>query len=153
VATEQGKLAGGLLVSAGNALVLTALIWGRAGKRFGARNMMTVCFFALTTWLFAAGTAGETAPLVAAAFLLVCSFFAAGLDALGSTPFLRAVRSFERPQMAAVYRTYLDLSELLPPLVYSVVLAFFGLGSVFITLGIFCAVCGCLTWRHLPKSM
>ena len=28
--------------------------------------------------------------------------------------------------MAAVYRTYLDFSELTPPLVYSVVLAFFG---------------------------
>ena len=32
-------------------------------------------------------------------------------------------------QMTAVYRTYLDLSELLPPRVYSIVLAFFGLGG------------------------
>ena len=55
--------------------------------------------------------------------------------------------------MSAVYRTYLDLSELLPPLVYSVVLAFFGLGAVFATLGVFCAVCGLLVWRYLPKSM
>jgi len=54
---------------------------------------------------------------------------------------------------AAVYRTYLDLSALLPPLVYSIVLAFFGLGAVFATLGIFCAVCGLLTWYYLPKSM
>ena len=51
--------------------------------------------------------------------------FAIALDALGSTAFLRAVHAYERPQMSAVYRTYLDLSELLPPLVYSVVLAFF----------------------------
>ena len=55
--------------------------------------------------------------------------------------------------MSAVYRTYLDLSELIPPLVYSVVLAFFGLGSVFATLGIFCAICGLFVWRYLPKSM
>ena len=48
---------------------------------------------------------------------------------------MRAVRSYERPQMTAVYRTYLDLSDLLPPLVYSIVLAFFGLGAVFATLG------------------
>ena len=46
--------------------------------------------------------------------------------------------------MTAVYRTYLDLSDLLPPLFYSIVLAFFGLGAVFATLGIFCLVCGCL---------
>jgi len=63
------------------------------------------------------------------------------------------VHSFERSQMTAVYRTYLDLSELLPPLVYSVMLAFFGLGSVFATLGVFMAVCGVVTWRYLPKSM
>ena len=55
--------------------------------------------------------------------------------------------------MTAVYRTYLDLSELLPPLVYSVVLAFFGLGAVFATLGLFSAVCGLIVWRYLPKSM
>jgi MFS family permease len=153
VATGQGKLAGGLVVSVGNIMVATALIWGRVGKRFGARNTMAVCFFALTASLFATGAAGETLPLVAASLLIVCSFFAAGLDALGSTPFLRAVRAFERPQMAAVYRTYLDSSDLLPPLVYAVVLAFFGLGSVFVTLGIFCAICGFLAWRYLPKSM
>ena len=55
--------------------------------------------------------------------------------------------------MAAVYRTYLDFSELTPPLVYSVVLAFFGLGSVFVTLGYLAAVCGFVTWRYLPKSL
>ena len=36
--------------------------------------------------------------------------------------------------MAAVYRTYLDLSDLLPPLIYAIVLAFFGIGAVFTTL-------------------
>ena len=75
------------------------------------------------------------------------------LDALGSTPFIRSVRAYERPQMTAVYRTYLDLSELLPPLVYSIVLAFGGLGAVFATLGFFTAICGLITWRYLPKSM
>ncbi|MDG4886366.1 hypothetical protein P9217_18740 [Mesorhizobium sp. WSM4989] len=54
--------------------------------------------------------------------------------------------------MAAVYRTYLDFSELTPPLVYSVVLSFFGLGSVFVTLGLLAAFCGFFTWRYLPKS-
>ena len=86
-------------------------------------------------------------------FLLSCALFTIALDALGSSAFMRAVRSYERPQMSAVYRTYLDLSDLLPPLVYSIVLAFFGLGAVFATLGIFCAVCGLLTWHYLPKSM
>ena len=153
VVTGEGELAGGLLVSAGNALLFTAVFWGRAGKKYGARNIMTLAFIAMTATLLAAGFCGERYPLVAGGFLFCCAFFAIALDALGSTAFMRAVRSFERPQMSAVYRTYLDLSELLPPLAYSVVLAFFGLGAVFATLGVFCAICALFTWRYLPKSM
>ena len=153
VVTGEGELAGGLLVSAGNALLFTAVFWGRAGKKYGARNIMTLAFFAMTATLLAAGFCGERFPLAAGGFLFCCAFFAIALDALGSTAFMRAVRSFERPQMSAVYRTYLDLSELLPPLAYSVVLAFFGLGAVFATLGVFCAICALFTWRYLPKSM
>jgi predicted MFS family arabinose efflux permease len=153
VVTGQGSLAGGLLVSAGNALLFVAVYWGRAGKKYGVRNVMTLAFFAMTVMLFAAGFCGERFPLVAGFFLFAGAFFTIALDALGSTAFLRAVRSYERPQMSAVYRTYLDFSELLPPLVYSVVLAFFGLGAVFTTLGIFAAICGWFAWRHLPKSM
>jgi MFS family permease len=153
VVTGEGSLAGGLLVSSGNALLFFAVYWGKAGKRYGARNIMTLAFFAMTATLLAAGFFGERFPLVAGLFLLASALFAIALDALGSTPFLRAVRAYERPQMSAVYRTYLDFSELLPPLVYSVVLAFFGLGAVFATLGVFAAFCGWLTWRYLPKSM
>ena len=154
VVTGEGKLAGGLLVSAGNALLFAAIFWGRVAKRFGARRTMALglpgdgrlrcCSPALPA---------KPHPLWAAVFLLVCALFTIALDALGSSAFMRAVRTYERPQMSAVYRTYLDLSDLLPPLVYSIVLAFFGLGAVFATLGVFCAVCGLLTWRYLPKSM
>lgn len=153
VATGQGTIAGGLLVSAGNALLFTAIAWGSAGRRFGARNVMAGCFFGMTVALFVAGYSGELYPLVTAAMLLVCAFFCIAHDSLGSTAFMRAVRAYERPQMTAVYRTYLDLSELLPPLAYSLVLAFFGLGGVFATLGVFTAVCGYYTWRYLPRSM
>lgn len=153
VATGEGEIAGGLLVSAGNALLFTAIWWGRMGKRFGARRVMAGSFFALSVALWFAGLCGEALPLLTGGFLLVSAFFAVALDALGSTPFIRSVRAYERPQMTAVYRTYLDFSELLPPLVYSIVLAYAGLGAVFASLGLFTAICGIVTWRHLPKSM
>lgn len=153
VATGEGELAGGLLVSAGNGILFTAVFWGRAGKRFGARKVISLAFFAMTLCLLAAGVSGERLPLLTGAFLLTCAVFVIALDALGSTAFMRAVRPFERAQMSAVYRTYLDLSELLPPLIYSVVLLFFGLGGVFATLGVFAAICGLISWRYLPKSM
>jgi MFS family permease len=153
VSTGQGSLAGGMLVSAGNALLFSALLWGKAGRRFGARPTMAFAFAAASLTLFAAAVFGEVAPLAAGGCLLLTAFFVIALDALGSTVFMRAVRVHERPQMSAVYRTYLDLSELLPPLVYSVVLAFAGLGGVFATLGLFLAFCGWLTWTYLPKGL
>src|SRR6185312_1663913 len=153
VITGEGELAGGLLVSAGNGLLFMAIFWGRAGRRFGARRTITVAFVAMAAMLFAAGAVGETVPLLTAAFLLGGALFTIAVDALGSTVFMRAVHPYERAQMAAVYRTYLDFSELTPPMVYSVVLAFFGLGSVFATLGILAAVCGFITWRYVPKAL
>jgi hypothetical protein len=113
---------------------------------------MTFAYFAMSAVLFAAGGVGEAAPLLTGALLLCGALFTIALDALGSTAFMRSVRSYEKAQMAAVYRTYLDFSELTPPLVYSVVLTFFGLGSVFVTLGILAAFCGFVTWRYLPKA-
>lgn len=153
VITGQGDLAGGLLVSAGNGLLFMAIFWGRAGRRFGARRTITVAFAAMAASLFAAGAVGEAVPLLTAVFLLGGALFTIAIDALGSTVFMRAVHPYERAQMAAVYRTYLDFSELTPPMVYSVVLVFFGLGSVFVTLGILAAVCSVVTWRYVPKGM
>ena len=40
VVTGEGKLTGGLLVSAGNALLFAAVFWGRTGKRYSAREHM-----------------------------------------------------------------------------------------------------------------
>jgi len=153
VITGQGELAGGLLISAGNGLLFTAIFWGRAGRRFGARRTITFAFAAMAATLFAAGVVGETVPLLTAGLLLCGALFTVAVDALGSTVFMRAVHPYERAQMAAVYRSYLDFSELTPPMVYSVVLIFFGLGSVFVTLSILVAACAVISWCYLPRRL
>lgn len=153
VATGQGKLAGGIVVSLGNAVLISALWWGRLGTRIGVRPVVVASFILAALSALLAGLAGEGHPWSAALFLLAGTIFAVALDAVGSTPFLRAVHAYERPQMNAVYRTYLDLSELLPPFVYAIILGFTGLGGVFVALGLFCAFCAWLSWRHLPRSM
>ncbi len=40
--------------------------------------------------------------------------FVVTLDALGTIPFKRSVRSYERPQMTALFGTYVYFSDLLP---------------------------------------
>lgn len=153
VATGEGKLSGGVIVSVGNAMLLLSLGWGRLGNRFGVRRVVVLSFVLAAVAAAGAGLAGEAHPWIAALFLLFGAAFAIALDAVGSVPFLRAVHPYERPQMTAVYRTNLDMSELLPPLVYSVILGFVGLGGVFAALAVFCALCGFVAWRHLPRSL
>jgi MFS family permease len=153
VATGEGKLSGGLVVSAANALLLFAIPWGRLGRRIGVRPVVVLAFVAAAVLACLAGAVDGIYPWVAAFLLLAGIVFAVALDAVGSAPFLRSVHVYERPQMTAVYRTYLDMSELLPPLVYAVILGFTGLGGVFVALGLFCAFCAWFSWRHLPRSM
>jgi hypothetical protein len=74
------------------------------------------------------------------------------LDGLGNIPFLRAVKPFERPQMATVFRTYIDLSDLLPAALYSVLLSFFDIRVVFLAAGLWMLVAAAVA-RHLPRSM
>jgi MFS family permease len=153
VVTGEGKLAGGLIVSAGSALLLASIHWGRLGGRIGVRRVVVLAFASAAVSALFAGLAGEAHPWLAAFFLLAGVNFAVALDAVGNVPYLRAVHSFERPQMTAVHRTNLDMSELLPTLVSAIILGFTGLGGVFVALAMFCAFCGWMSWKHLPRSM
>ena len=101
----------------------------------------------------AAGVAGVHSPYVAIGCLLAGSVAASALDGVGGIPFLRAVRHHERQRMTAVYRTYIDFSELIPSFVFAFVLLQFEIGAVFIILGVSLAIVGLISWRHLPRSL
>ena len=154
VVTGEGKLAGGLLVSAGNALLFTASDVGQGRPALRRAPHDRACLPGDGVSLLLAGVSGEAAPAVGGRVPAVLRASSRSRWTRSAPrPSCARSASYERPQMAAVYRTYLDLSDLLPPLIYSIVLAFFGIGAVFATLGLFCAVCGVLTWRYLPKKM
>jgi hypothetical protein len=55
--------------------------------------------------------------------------------------------------MAGVYRTFIDMSDLLPTLVFSIVLLVFPIGAVFVVLGLWLAVVAALSWKYLPRSL
>lgn len=153
VTTGQGKEAGGLLVSAGNALLITLLVWGRIGERYGVRRLAAFSFAAAAGCLLIAGWTGAQQPIATAALLLLAALFTTPLDAVGGVPFYRAVHPYERAEMTSVYRTYLDFGELLPPLVYGVLLGFFGFGVVFAALACLMGGCGLAAWVHLNRRL
>ena len=148
-----GKQVGGLMISASQALLLCAYLFGRLAYRFGVRSIISFCFLMMAVSSIAAGIAGKEQPYFAMLFLLIGSFAASGLDGVGGIPFLRAVRTHERQRMAAVYRTYIDFSELIPAMIFAVALSYLEIGIVFVILGASFVIMGSIAFRYLPKSM
>lgn len=149
---ERGALWGGLLVSAGNALLVVTPLVGRIAARHGIRRPILAAFAGLGGFTVLAAAFLDRPALVGGC-LLAAAACAVVLDALGNIPFVRAVRPLERPQMATVFRSYADLSSLVPPAVFSLLLLpTDNVGLVFAASGAFALVVG-WTARHLPRGM
>jgi hypothetical protein len=134
VASGKTAEAGALVISAGNAVLVLTLVWQKVAEKRGARWAIAVSFLALAAMLVGAWSIGLGNGWATAGFLLGACIAATGLDAIGAVPFYRAVHASERPEMTAVYRTYADASEILPTLVYGVLLTWFDLPVVFLAL-------------------
>lgn len=143
----------GLVVSASQALLLAAYLSGRVARRIGVRKVIGASFVLCALASLGAGIAGTHAPYVAIALLLLGSLAASALDGVGGIPFLRSVHPHERQRMSAVYRTFLDLSDLIPSLIFAVALPWLPIGSVFIILSVGLAGIGVLSWLYLPQRL
>ncbi|MBA3324664.1 MAG: MFS transporter [Rhodobacteraceae bacterium] len=148
-----GPTAAGLAVAAGNLMLFTNLFLRGVVARLSLRRVMGSALLAAGGLALVTGLSSLASPAAAAVAMVAAAFFVATLDGLGPIAFLRAVRAHERPAMTTVYRTYLDASELLPPLAYFFLFMAFGYPGAFAALAALLAVVGLLTLRHLPRGM
>lgn len=148
-----GKQAGGWMISLSQLVLATSFLFGRLSRRIGVRKVIAGAFAVAAAAAIAAGFAGTAHPLIAAGLLLAGALACSALDAVGGIPYLRAVRHRERPQMTSVYRTFIDFSELIPAAMFSLVLLYFPIGSVFVLLGLWLCVVCFIAARHLPRSL
>ena len=146
-----GETAGALLVSAGNAMLFATPVFGRLAGTFGVRRVLRDAFLCCGVLTLGAAALFNH-PLLVAVMLTAGALACVALDSVGNIPFLRAVRARERAEMTTVFRTYIDISELIPPAVFAAILSVFDLQMVFIVMG--AAMIGfSLLARYLPKSM
>jgi MFS family permease len=141
----------GALTGAGNLLLLLTLPIGWMAQKTGIRRPIVTAFLCAGGLTLLTSVTWNVVPLTALLFLAGAVFVVA-LDALGNIPFMRAVRSYERPQMTALFRTYIDLGDLLPGLIYLTLQGYFDLRSVFIASGLLTLSAGLVAAR-LPKRM
>ena len=72
---------------------------------------------------------------------------------MGAIPYMRAVKPRERREMTSVYRTFIEISEILPGFVFALLLSLFPTSVVFVVVGVESLVMAFLTWRYLPRSL
>jgi predicted MFS family arabinose efflux permease len=149
----MSKQFGGILLSVSQLMLLSTVVFGKIARDYGVRPVITVSFLVLAVTVTLAGAFGSNYPLIAAGLLLLAALFASALDAVGAIPFLRAVKMHERPQMTPVYRTFIELSELLPGVLYAGVLLAFPTGAAFVLLGLSMVIIAWMSWRFLPRSL
>jgi len=147
----RGNLLGAAVVSVGNGLLFGAPLAGRLAARVGLRRPIIGAFVGTGLLTVAAGLF-HAWPGAVVACLLAAGIGAVALDAIGGIPFMRFVHPYERPQMTSVYRTYIDLAELLPAAVFLLLLNYFDIRAVFIATGLFLLVMA-VAARQLPRRM
>jgi MFS family permease len=142
--------AGGL-VGIGNFMLVTAPLISWVAQRVGIRAP-------LVFGLFVGGALTLSIPLfydhpnIVGLLLLMGAACIVVLDSLGNIPFMRFVRSRERNQMSPVFQTYIDLSDLLPSTVYTLLLSHFDFRAVFLASGLLTIATGFIALR-LPKRL
>jgi len=142
---------GALLISCGTALLFVTPAAGWLARRFGMRRHLAAGYVLAGTAMLLAAAFFDR-PWIVAGLLILGALGAVNLDAVGFVPFLRAVRGRERPEMTMVFSIYRDAAGLVPTAIYSLLLSFFELSSVFIAAGIGVLGCACLC-RYIPRGM
>jgi MFS family permease len=151
VTAGLGEMMGGALVSIGVATVYTVTLWGALGRRYGFRTLLVGGFtISAITSVGVALLAGS--PWLGAGMLVFSAFCTSTIDGAGNMPFLRAVRPFEREEMAGVFSTYRDVSQILPPALFVVLLRFLPVHAVFGAAGLWMLS---MAWfcRYLPRRL
>ena len=151
VSTGLGETMGGALVSLATSFVMTTPLLRGAIQRYGIRRVLMVGYAGAGVVTIGIG-ASMSVPYLAVALVLLAGMFAVLCDSVGNTLFYRAVRSWERSEMATVFGSYRSVSSLAFPGVYSGVLAIFPLPAVFVFTGLGMLATSLMT-RFIPARM
>ena len=146
-----GEEAGGAIVSAGIGTLLIATFWGWVGRRYGVRRLLIGGYLmsgaVSMAVFFAVGT-----PWLAAVLIVAAAMGAGAVEGAGNVPFLRAVRSHERPEMLTVYLTNRGVASIATPAACSLLLQVFALPAVFLAGGLTMLSMAGLA-RFLPRRL
>lgn len=135
VATGLGAEVGGLLVSIGNGFMLLMPLWGWTARRYGIRRVSLVAFPLAATAMILAGWLafwpwiGAVAAICAAGAMSIA-------DGYGNALFFRACKPSQRTAMTPIFSAQRDIANIAHAGIFAVLLSFFPIQAVYITMGL-----------------
>ena len=143
-------VAGGLLSFASALLFLSPVIRNASG-RFGTKNIIILGQIIAGISIFSLFVIGEPKQ-IGLLFWISAALGGVMLDVLGNIPFMRMVKPRERTEMTMIFSTWREGSELLTPLIASIILMVtsFEVFYLFLSILLFIAAYFC---THLPKRL
>lgn len=152
-AVEAGldQVTAGAIVSIASGALFMVPLWGWLARRHGLRRLLFAAFAASGLATVAVALAAGV-PWLVAAVLVAAAVVTGAVDGAGNVPFLRAVHPMERAEMTTVFATYRDVSQLVPPGVFALLLKVFHLPAVFVAAGCGMLAVACFA-RYLPRRM
>jgi predicted MFS family arabinose efflux permease len=141
----------GFISSIALGMTVTIPLWARLAKLIGVRRFV-IFGFTISGLSLVGVAACASWPTFVLAFLIVSAFCATSLDGVGNIFFLRAVHPFERVEMSAVFSTYRDAAQAVPPLIVAPLLRAFDLPVIFGLWGGLMIGLALLS-RYLPRRM
>lgn len=113
-------MAGGLLSFVSALMFLSPLV-KRLADLFGIRRLIIISLTLCGACVFGLFLVGQARP-VGLVFWVLASLGAICLDVLGNIPFMRSVKPRERTEMTMIFSTWREGSELMTPLIVTLVL-------------------------------
>ena len=115
-------VAGAFLSIVSSLLIISPLI-RRLANRYGTRPVIICALWSTGLSMIVLYMIGEAKP-IGLVFWVVAAFGGAVVDVLGNIPFMRLVKPRERTEMTMIFSTWREGSQLLTPLLVSMVLLF-----------------------------
>ena len=151
VHTGIGAGTGGVLVAIGSGFMLLMPIWGWAARRFGIRRVSLIAFpFAAVSLLAVAPLSGSW-PWLGAACIVAGALAMTVVDGYGNALFFRACKPSQRTSMTPIFTTQRDLGELTQAGAFTLLLSFFPVTVVYVTLGLIMIGLAVLVTRVNPR--
>lgn len=135
VSVGLGADMGAYIVAVGSAFLLVVPLWGWAARQWGIRRVSLAAFPVAAAGSLGAGLL-PLSPIMAAVFLVIAALAMTVIDGYGNALFLRACKPSQRTQMTPIFSAQRDIAEISQAGLFTVLLIFFPVEAVFVTMGI-----------------